>query len=327
MPATTMRAAQYDRFGPPDVLYVAEVPVPTLKPGQLLIRVHATTVQGGEMSVRSGLTKRVSGSRLPRRIGTDFVGEIVATAEPGSDLEVGDHVWGCLPRDQYVRGHFGSASDFVAVPRDYVSLVPRGLDSVDAAALVVGVVADRGLRQVAELQAGESLLVRGAGGGVGILAVQLGKAWGARVTALASAKQADVLRSLGADEVLDYRSVSLEELPRHDVIFDTVGSDLATMRRRLTPKGRMVTIALDVNHLLRSVLTVAGSAMYGGQRIRFFSHSPRTADMAALTKLVEAGALRPVVDTVYPLEEIAQAHRDQEGGGVLGKRVIKVVSD
>jgi NADPH:quinone reductase-like Zn-dependent oxidoreductase len=327
MPTTTMRAAQYDRFGPPEVLYVAEVPVPTLKPGQLLIRVHATTVQGGELSVRSGLTKGISGSRLPRRIGTDFVGEVVTVPESGSDLKVGDFVWGCLPRDQYVRGHFGSASDFVAVPRDYVSLTPRGLDPVEAAALVVGVVADRGLRQAAQLRAGESLLVRGAGGGVGILALQLGKAFGARVTALGNAKQADVLRSLGADEVLDYRAVALDELPRHDVIFDTVGSDLATVRRRLTPTGRMVSIALDVNHLLRSVLTVAGSAVFGKQRIRFFSHSPRMADMAALTELVEAGALKPVVDTVYPLEQIAQAHRDQEGGGVLGKRVIHVASD
>jgi NADPH:quinone reductase-like Zn-dependent oxidoreductase len=327
MSATTMRAVQYDRFGPPDVLYVTEVPVPAMRPGQLLIRVHATTVQGGEMSVRSGLTKRVSGSRLPRRIGTDFTGQVVAVAEPGSDIEVGDFVWGCLPRDQYVRGHFGSASDFVAVPRDYVSLVPRGIDPVAAAALVVGVVADRGLRQIAELKAGESLLIRGAGGGVGILALQLGQAWGARVTALGSNKQADVLRSLGADEVIDYRSVSLEELPRYDVIFDTVGTELATLRRRLTPQGRMVTIALDVNHLLRSVLTVAGSAVFGKQRIRFFSHSPRTADMVALAELVDAGALRPVIDTVYPLEQIAQAHRDQEGGGVLGKRVIKVVND
>jgi NADPH:quinone reductase-like Zn-dependent oxidoreductase len=327
MPATTMRAVQYDSFGPPEVLYVTDVPVPAVKPGQLLIRVHATTVQGGEMSVRSGLTKRISGARLPRRIGTDFTGQVVAVAEPRSDIEVGDFVWGCLPRDQYVRGHFGSASDFVAVPRDYVSLVPRGLDPVTAAALVVGVVADRGLRQAAELKAGESLLVRGAGGGVGILAVQLGKAWGAHVTALGSSKHADVLRSLGADEVIDYRSVAVDELLRYDVIFDTVGTELAALRRRLTPEGRMVTIALDVNHLARSVLTVAGSAVYGKQRIRFFSHSPRTADMAALTELVETGALHPVVDTVYPLEQIAQAHRDQESGGVLGKRVIRVVND
>jgi NADPH:quinone reductase-like Zn-dependent oxidoreductase len=319
-----MRAAQFDRFGPPEVLYVAERPVPEVKPGYVLVEVHATTVQGGEMMSRAGRLTLLTGRNLPRTIGIDFTGRVAAVADPRSDLHVGDPVWGCLPREQYIWGRFGAASEFVSVPRERVSPAPRDLDLGAAATLLIGTVADRGLRREARLRPGERLLVRGATGGVGILAVQLGKAFGAHVTALAGARHAGLLRELGADEVIDYRTTSLRELPRYDVVFDTVGSEMAELRRHLGKGGRMVGIAMDPDHLLRSALFIAASAVFGSRRVRFFSGNPRGAELVELAAYAEKGLIRPIVDSVYPLDDIASAHRDHERGGVVGKRVILV---
>ena len=327
MPSPTMRAAQYDRYGPPEVMYVGDVPVPEVRPGYFLVKVAATTVQGGEMNVRAGKLKMFTGSNFPKTIGADFAGEVVEIGGGVSDLEVGDHVWGSMPRDQYTRGHFGTASEYVAVPREHLALSPRNLTLTEAGSLLIAGVADQGLRRTVHLRSGESLLVRGASGGVGVFAVQLGKALGAKVTALANGNHAEALRELGADEVIDYRSTRLGELPNYDVVFDTVGTSMAAVRRHLTKNGRMVSIAMDPDRVLRSALYIAASSVFGSKRVRFFSGSPRTPELAALSQLVESGAFRPVIERIYLLDEIAQAHRDQEGGGALGKRVIKIAAD
>ncbi|XVS61266.1 NAD(P)-dependent alcohol dehydrogenase [Actinosynnema sp. CA-299493] len=308
-----MRAALFDRYGPPEVLYEGTVPDPEVTPGHVLVRVHAASVNGGERIGRSGSLKVLLGSKFPKRVGIDFAGEVVS----GPGFAPGAHVWGGLPR-----GRFGSAAEYVVVRPRQLAPSPAGLDLVQAAALPgVGTTAITALRDKAGLRRGERLLVRGASGGVGSIAVQVGKAYGAHVTALAGERAFDFVRGLGADEVVDYRT-DPADLGRFDVVLDTYGSTPRAYRRLLGPGGRMVGIAVrsaaDIGYLF-------ASAVFGPRRIRFFSGNPKSELFADLTALVESGAVRPVVDTVHPLADTAAAHRALEAGGVRGKHVIRVV--
>ncbi|WP_098023537.1 NAD(P)-dependent alcohol dehydrogenase [Streptomyces sp. st115] len=315
-----MRAALYDSYGPPEVLYEGRVPVPVRKPGEVLVRVHAASVNGGELHGRAGRVRFVTGRRFPQRTGLDFAGEVAEVDSGATGLRVGDRVWGILGRT------FGSAAEYVSVRPRQIAYAPGNVTLTEAASLPAGGTTSlTALRDKAGLRAGERLLVRGASGGVGSVAVQLGKAVGAHVTGLAGAKNADFVRELGADEVLDHRATALADLDRYDVIMDTVGTEHPVLRRRLAPGGRLVSIAFDIDHPVRSIGYLLGSAVHGRQRVRFFSGNPKHDLFTELTAYVERGDLRPVVDTVHPLADIATAHRALEAGGVRGKHVIQVV--
>ena len=314
-----MKAALFDSYGSPDVLYVDDVPTPVPGRGEVLVKVAASSVNGGELSGRAGKIRVVTdvvGRGFPKRVGLDFAGEVVALGESARGYRVGDRVWGLLG----IR--FGSAAGYVAVDTRKLSPAPVGLDLVEAAALPVATTSVFALRNHARLRPGQRLLVRGAAGGVGHSAVQLGHAWGAHVTALASASAREFVLGQGADEVLDYATTTPEQLGRFDVVLDTVGTDLPAYRRLLTPAGRMVTITFDATRPLASLGTIAGSAVHGPRRVRFFSGQPVHDDFAELTRLVDEGALRPAVDRTFPLDRIADAHRALEQGGVHGKVVV-----
>ncbi|MFJ5863647.1 NAD(P)-dependent alcohol dehydrogenase [Streptomyces parvus] len=316
-----MRAALYDSYGPPEVLYEGRVPVPVRKPGEVLVRVHAASVNGGELYGRAGKVRLVTGRRFPQRTGLDFAGEVAEVDASVTGLRAGDRVWGILGRSS-----FGSAAEYVSVRPRQIAYAPGNVTLTEAASLPAGGTTSlTALRDKAGLRAGERLLVRGASGGVGSVAVQVGKALGARVTGLASAKNADFVRELGADEVLDHRTTPLAELDRYDVIMDTVGTEHRALRSRLAPGGRLVSIAFDIDHPVRSIGYLLGSTAHGRRRVRFFSGNPKHDLFAELTAYVERGDLRPVVDTVHPLADIAVAHRALEAGGVRGKQVIQLV--
>lgn len=315
-----MRAALYDRYGPPEVLYVGEVPKPVAGPGQVLVRVAASSVNGGELHGRAGRVRFVTGFRdVPRRTGIDFAGEVAAVGRDVPGFAPGDRVWGVLPRT------FGAAAEFVVVPANRLAAAPTGLDLAEAAALPgVGTTAITALRDRVGLRAGERLLVRGASGGVGHVAVQLGRAYGAHVTGLAGSGSLEFVRGLGAHEVHDYATTSAADLPRFDVVVDTVGADLRTYRRLLAPGGRMVTVTFDLDHPVRSLGYLLASTAHGRRRVRFFRGDPRADLLTELTRLTERGSLRPVVDRVFPLTDIAAAHRALAAGGVRGKVVVTV---
>lgn len=219
-----MRAALYDSYGPPDVLYVGEVPVPALQRGEVLVRVHAASVNGGELYGRAGRLRLLTGRTFPKRTGIDFAGEVAEVDPAVTGLRPGARVWGVLPRT------FGSAAEFVAVRPRNLAYAPENLGLVEAASLPVGTTAITALRTKAGLKAGERLLVRGAAGGVGSIAVQLGKALGAHVTGLAGTKNLDLVRELGADEAHSYATTGPSDLGRFDVIMDTVGTELRSFR-------------------------------------------------------------------------------------------------
>ncbi|WP_234426972.1 NAD(P)-dependent alcohol dehydrogenase [Streptomyces niger] len=317
-----MRAALYDRFGGPEVLYVGEVPKPVPGPGEVLVKVGAMSINGGELHARAGRFKAVTGRKFPLRTGLDFAGEVAQLASPVAGLAVGDRVWGILPRSS----GFGSAAEYVAVRPEQMSRSPKGLDPVEAVAMPVGTTVITALRDKARLRPGERLLVRGAAGGVGNVAVQLGKAMGAEVMGLARAESLALVRELGADEALDYRATTPADLGRYDVVLDTVGKDLPDYRRLLAPGGRMVAIAFDIDRIAASLGYILASAVHGRSRVRFFSGNPKTELFNELTSYVEQGTLRPIVDTVFPLADIADAHRALEAGGVRGKYVVRIAS-
>ncbi|MCP3012506.1 NAD(P)-dependent alcohol dehydrogenase [Nocardiopsis dassonvillei] len=315
-----MRAVRYDRFGPPEVLRVDEVPTPSPGEGEVLVEVHAASVDAAELAFRSGRMRGVTRARFPRGVGVDFTGRVASVGAGVRSWRAGDAVWGLMPH--FV---FGSVADHVVVPERRLASAPGNLGLLEAAALPgAGTTALTALTDKARLAPGERLLVRGATGGVGNVAVQLGKALGAEVTALAGARNLDWIRGLGADEALDYRTTRPQDLGRFDVIVDLVGTDLGAYQARLRRRGRMVALAFDPDRVLRSLLGTGLRAAVRPGRTKLFSNNPSAERIAELTRAAEEGRIRPVVDTVFPMAGIAEAHRRLEAGGVRGKYVIDV---
>ncbi|KUL56062.1 NADPH:quinone reductase [Streptomyces violaceusniger] len=316
-----MRAVQVMSYGAADVLRINEVARPAPGAGEVLISVEASSVNGHDVIVRAGGLKMISGRRFPIGAGLDFAGVVAATGADVEGYRAGDRVWGMVhPRQRHITA---GAAEYVVVPADRIAPAPEGISPVEAASLVVaGSTALIALRDSVRLTSGERVLVRGAAGGVGTAAVQLAHAMGGRVTALARARHTRLLGDLGADEVLDYGSTTSERIGPFDVIVDTVGSELNCYRSRLAKGGRMVTVGLSGSALA----AIAASSVYGARRIRTFSANPETAVLRDMAGHVASGALRPVVDSVYPLAEIAAAHQAFERGGVLGKHVVAVTA-
>ncbi|MEU3187618.1 NADP-dependent oxidoreductase [Streptomyces sp. NPDC006923] len=316
-----MKAAQITSYGASDVLRVLEVDRPVPGPGEVLVSVGASSVNGHDVIVRAGELKFVSGRRFPIGVGLDFAGTVVETGAGAEGFTAGERVWGTVhPRQRHLTG---GAAEYVVVPVDRLAPAPASLSPVDAASLVVaGATALIALRDSVHLTSGERVLVRGAAGGVGTAAVQLAHALGCHVTALARDRHAQTLAGLGADEVLDYGSTTSDRIGPFDVIVDTVGSELHCYRGRLTKGGRMVTVGLSA----AALAAIAASSVYGARRIRTFSANPDTAVLRELAGHVTSGALRPVVNSVFPLADIAAAHRAFERGGVVGKHVVAVTA-
>jgi NADPH:quinone reductase-like Zn-dependent oxidoreductase len=322
-----MDAALYDRYGPPEVLYAGKIARPVAGDHRVLIKVQAATINGGELILRAGALPRwlVRGP-FPRQTGLDFVGEIVEVGSAVHGFALGDRVWGLLDERRDETGQMlRSLAEYVAVTPTVIAHAPETLTAIEAVTLPVGgLTALLALRRHARLQPGERLLVRGAAGGVGSNAVQVGAALGGQVTGLAGRSSFDFVSSLGAVAVHDYRTTPPETLGRFDVVLDTVGTELPRYRRLLARGGRMVAVRFDTNRTLRSLAQIAASAVHRGGRIRFFRGAPEADLLAELSHMVDQGVLRPVVGQVYPLSRVAEAHQRLEKGGVLGKVVISL---
>lgn len=316
-----MRAAQYDSYGPPEVLQVRTVPVPRLRPGHVLVRVEASSVNGADVTVRAGKLKIVTGRKFPRGAGFDFAGQVIEAAGDVTGLAPGDDVWGFLDAVRGA-GPSGAAAEYAVAPMTGTALRPRTASAVEAAALTgVGASSLGVLRDAVKLQAGERVLVRGANGGVGSAAVQVARALGGKVTALASAAHLERLRDLGAEQAFDYHVTDPRELGQFDVIIDPVARNMRPYRRLLGPGGRMAAMAIaspgDIAYLL-------ASRVHGSRRVRFVQQPPTAALLTDLARYIDDKSVTAVIDSVYQLDQIADAHRSLETSGGFGKRVIQV---
>lgn len=306
-----MKAIRYSAYGGPDVLRLEEVPVPTVSEGEVLVRVHAAGVNPGDWQIRSGLAG--DRFRLPYIPGWDVSGIVVAVGEAVSGLRPGDAVYG-------MTANSGGCAEYAVVPAGHLAPKPQAATFVEAAALPQsGFTAWHALFEQGKLEAGQTVLINGAAGGVGHLAVQLARWKGARVIASASARNETYLRNLGADAFVDYAAGLPTELVRSaDLVLDTVGGgDRDWLLDALKPGGRLVPIAFG-----RHTAGKAAKASVTVQDVQFPPFS--AAILEKLSHLIDDGKLRVTIDSEYPLEETAKAHERSESRRARGKIVIRV---
>jgi NADPH:quinone reductase-like Zn-dependent oxidoreductase len=307
-----MRAVIQKSFGGPEVLEVVETERPTPLSGEVLIRVHASAINPVDAAVRSGALPLLG--RPPFGLGWDVSG-VVEAAGPGARYAVGEEVYGMpfFPRE--ARGY----AEYVATPSRQVARKPATLDHVHAAALpLAALTAWQGLVDRAGIGAGDRVVIHRAAGGVGHLAVQIAKSRGAHVIALASEARHDFVRGLGADEVIDSRTVDFSEVLRDvDVVFDSNAEGEKSLKV-LRPGGALVTVLEHGNPELAAKVTAAGRRFVG------VSVEPDYAALEAIAALVDQGELRPHVSEVLPLAEVGKAHELIEQGHTQGKIVLTV---
>lgn len=324
-----MRAAVYRRFGGPSVVQVEDVPVPTIGPDDVLVRVHASTVSAADRRARSRDVPRGLGilaaaglglARPKHRVlGMDIAGTVEAAGRQVTRFAPGDPVFAMLG------GRFGGHADYAVVPQDgAIALRPQSMSSQDAAALVFGGITARAFLNQTYLGRGSRVLVNGASGAVGTAAVQLAKHAGAHVTGVCSTGNLQLVRSLGADRVID-RTIQdfTDEDTRYDVIVDCVGTaSFARVRHLLAPAATLLLVVTD----LPGVLTAAWHTRRSGRRVST-TPGPWTArDLADLAALADAGHLRPVRDATFDLADVAEAHAYVDAGK-KGSVVLDVVSN
>lgn len=318
-----MRAVTCRSYGAPDVLRIEEIPSPQISSTDLCVQVHASTVTSGDARLRGFRgpaifwlpLRLIFGFRRLRQpvLGMEFSGVVQAAGAAVERFRPGDRVFGIVTQGahaEYVR----VACDGAIAPR------PAGLGDAESAALPFGAMAALVfLRDVAKLRAGERLLVIGAAGGVGVFAVQLGRHFGAHVTALCSADAFPLMRTLGADAVLERGQEAA--MGDHDVILDTVGGlTFGQVRHRLPAGGRYVTLSYG----LAELLGMLWSWLRPGPRLLCGFSGNNGADLATIAAMAEAGTLRPVISRSYALEEVVEAHRHVDTGRKRGSVVLRV---
>ena len=319
-----MRAAVHQRYGGPQSVAIRELAAPIPKDGEVLVRVCAASVNSWDWD-------KLTGSLLTRLIapfgdghsvlGADIAGVVESMGEGGDGLALGDRVAGDISDHGW-----GGFAEYVAVPATALVRIPDGVSFVDAAAVPqAGTLALQALRKRRPLRAGEHVLINGAGGGVGTFAIQLAKRMGAEVTAVDHGAKRELMRALGADHVLDYaREDFTASGRRFDRIVDPVARRrMAQYRRVLKADGTFVVVGGNIRTLIATALASL-STRSDGQDLGLLIWRAATADMTELLEFVASGAIRPVVDRVYPLEETGEALRRVGEGKALGKVVVRV---
>lgn len=323
----TMKAIVGDTYGSPDVLELRDINKPEPGDNEVLVRVHAAGVDRGVWHLMTGLpylARLAFGFRAPKTPvpGMDVAGVVEAVGKDASRFAPGDEVFGVGK---------GTFAEYALAREDKLAPKPKNLAFEQAAALAIsGLTALQGLRDHGRIEPGQEVLIVGASGGVGTFAVQIAKAFGGRVTGVCSPEKVEMVRSIGADHVIDYtREDFASGDPRYDLILDIGGnSSLSRLRRALTRRGTLVLVGGEgggrwlgvVERLLRAHLLFP----FVRQRLGTFVASENHEDMEVLGELVESGKVTPVVDLTFPLAEAPEAIRYLEAGYVRGKVVITV---
>ena len=324
-----MKAVVQDRYGGPEMLEFRDIDQPVPADTEVLIKVRAAGVHRGDWHVMTGLPYMIRlvvptlGPRAPKVpvLGMDVAGRVEAVGSNVTRPQPGDEVFGWCD---------GAFAEYASVPQSQLAPKPTNLTFEQAAAVPIsGFAALQALRDTGGVQPGQTVVIIGASGGVGSFAVQLAKAFGAEVTGVCSTKSVDLVRSIGADHVIDYTQQDFTRTgQRYDLILEMAGNRaLADLRRALTAKGTLVLVGgsggrwfMGTGRTLRAVAL----SPFVGQRLRSFFSKPRGADLVVLQKLLEAGKLTPVIDRTFPLSETPEAIRYVGERSTQGKTVITV---
>ena len=320
-----MKAMIYEQYGPPEGLKLTEIDTPAPNDDQVLVKIHAASVNFGDTFLVRGkpFMIRLMGYGLLKpkykTPGTDIAGQVEAVGKNVTKFQVGDEVFADI-------GEFGlgAFAEYAALPEEALTLKPVNMTFEQSAAVPqAAVVALQGLRDDGKIQAGRKVLINGASGGIGTFAVQIAKSYGAEVTGVCSTRNLDLVRSIGADQVIDYTQEDFtQNKGYYDLILDIVANrPTADYLRALSPQGCYVAVAFNPKALF------LGSMMSkkDGQHISSLVHKPNIADLDFMKALLENGAVTPVIDRSFPLDELPQAIRYLESGEHVGKVVITVV--
>lgn len=321
-----MKAIVYTKYGPPGVLQLQDVEKPMPNDDQVLVKVHAISLNPIDWHVRNGmlLARLMTGAGLlrPKHTipGADFSGRVEAVGRNVTRFQPGDEVFG--------RRAPGGFAEYLCVSENPIAQKPANITFEQAAAVpVAAITALQSLRDVGQIQSGQKVLVNGASGGVGTFAVQIAKAFGTEVTGVCSTRNLDLVRSIGADRVIDYtRDDFTRTGQQYDLIVDNVGNhSVLDLARALRPKGICVSVGFSSigrafqNGLQKRFIPRAGGTKFGGIMARI-NHK----DLALLKELMEAGKIVPVIDRCYPLREVPEAFRYAEEGRARGKVVVSL---
>jgi NADPH:quinone reductase-like Zn-dependent oxidoreductase len=324
-----MKAIVQDKYGSADVLELREIDKPVVKGDEVLVRVHAAGVDPGVWHLMTGMPYLIRvmgyGLRAPKDHvrGRAVAGRVEAVGEKVTQFKPGDDVFGTCE---------GSFADYACAREDRLAPKPANLTFEQAATVPISAhTALQALRDAGQVRPGQRVLIIGAAGGVGSFAVQLAKAFGAHVTGVCSTTKADLVRSIGADEVIDYtREDFADGARRYDLIIDTAGNrSLSHLRRALASQGTLVIVGGEgggpwIGLLTRMIQTPMLAPFVRPQKLRVLSSTERKEDLQVLSELIEAGKVTPIIDRTYPLSEVPDAIRYLEKGHAKGKVVITV---
>jgi NADPH:quinone reductase-like Zn-dependent oxidoreductase len=317
-----MRAVVHDRYGPPEVLRLADVERPVPEEDQVLVRIHATTVNRTDCGIRGAkpfFIRFFTGLRRPKRriLGMELAGEVEAVGTAVTEFQVGDHVFG-------VKG-FGANAEFVCM-KEGAALAhkPAGMSFEEAAAVCDGACSALSSLRSADLREGRSILVYGASGSIGTAAVQLARHFGAEVTAVCNTRNLELVTSLGADKVIDYTQENFAKNGEtYDVIFDAVGKR-SPLRCKSSLKPGGIFIGTDLGFLGHVPLMALLTKWIGDKKVKLGIARYKKQDVLFLKELIEAGNYRAVIDRRYPLEDVVEATRYVESGQKTGNVVLTV---
>ncbi|MBD2211397.1 NAD(P)-dependent alcohol dehydrogenase [Nostoc linckia FACHB-104] len=312
-----MKAVVIRRYGSAEVLQYEDVEQPTIKADQLLVKIHASSVNPVDWKIRQGMLRSLIWKKFPMILGFDLAGEVVEVGSAVKGFQPGDAIYGstALPGGAY--------AEFAAVSANLVAPKPTNLSYEQAAVVpLAALTALQALRDQGNIQAGQSVLINGAAGGVGIFAVQIAKALGTEVTGVCSTKNLDMVKSLGADRVIDYTQQDFtKDTSSYDIIFDVVGKrSPADCQRVLKPNGVYITTLPNAESFVQSILTT----FLPGKKVKFIIEKPNTKDLLYLKDLIEVGKIYVVIHRTYPLQELAAAHTESETERAVGKIAITV---
>jgi NADPH:quinone reductase-like Zn-dependent oxidoreductase len=321
-----MKAIVHTRYGPPDELQLGEVEKPVPKENEVLVKVQASSVTYSNSAFASGkpFIVRMMGSGLfkPKHkiLGSDIAGRVETIGENVKQFQTGDEVFGDL--SECGRGGF---AEYVAVPENALALKPANLTFEDAAAVPeAAVVALQGLRDKGQIQPGQKVLIYGASGGIGTFAVQIAKSFEAEVTGVCSTRNLELVRSIGADYVIDYTKEDFTQNgQQYDLILATAGyRSLFDYARALSPKGIYVVTGGSMAQVFQPMYLGPLISMTAGKKMSNLAMRPNQKDLVLVAQLVEAGKVKPVIDRCYPLNETAEALKYYGKGHARGKVVI-----